>query len=173
MRQRYRQNTIRSSLQFMGKYVSLHGVTKVPYVRLSKLISLSKMTWHAFLTTVYLLHDYDYCPDDPMVCLCLAIASVGRAMQRQSLLYSYAVKHYEKVLELAEMVESVVSVFCYIELSTDLYIAGAHFSPRGGPQSLFGIYTNGGCSVSGSVIPLLAFHLIVLGNAVYIILRSK
>ncbi|KAF9450761.1 TPR-like protein, partial [Macrolepiota fuliginosa MF-IS2] len=32
----------------------------------------------------YLLHAYDYCPDDPMVCLCLAIASVGRAMQRQS-----------------------------------------------------------------------------------------
>ena len=33
---------------------------------------------------VYLLHAYDYCPNDPMVCLCLAIASIGRAMQRQS-----------------------------------------------------------------------------------------
>lgn len=33
---------------------------------------------------VYLLHAYDYRPDDPMVCLCLAIASIGRAMQRQS-----------------------------------------------------------------------------------------
>jgi general transcription factor 3C polypeptide 3 (transcription factor C subunit 4) len=32
----------------------------------------------------YLLHAYDYCPNDPMICLCLAIASVGRAMQRQS-----------------------------------------------------------------------------------------
>ena len=74
-------------------------------------------------------------------------------------LYSYAVKHYEKVLELAEKVESLVSVFCYIEQSTDLDIAGAHFSPRSGPQSLFDIYTNGGCSVSGSVIPFLAFHL--------------
>ena len=74
-------------------------------------------------------------------------------------LYSYAVKHYEKVLELAEKVESLVSVFCYIEQSTDLDIAGAHFSPRGGTQSLFDIYTNRGCSVSGSVIPFLAFHL--------------
>jgi general transcription factor 3C polypeptide 3 (transcription factor C subunit 4) len=33
---------------------------------------------------VYLLHAYDYCPEDSMVCLCLAIASIGRAMQRQS-----------------------------------------------------------------------------------------
>ena len=36
------------------------------------------------LWIVYLLHAYDYCPDDPMICLCLAIASIGRAMQRQS-----------------------------------------------------------------------------------------
>jgi len=92
----------------------------------------------------YLLHAYDYCPDDPMICLCLAIASAGRAMQRQSDnrhhlvvqsmaflskyrnlrgentqgmheveynfgrmfhqlgLYSHAVKHYERVLKLAE-----------------------------------------------------------------------
>jgi len=34
--------------------------------------------------SVYLLHAYDYCADDPMICLCLAIASIGRAMQRQS-----------------------------------------------------------------------------------------
>jgi hypothetical protein len=33
---------------------------------------------------VYLLHVYDYCLNDPMICLCLAIASIGRAMQRQS-----------------------------------------------------------------------------------------
>ncbi|KAL4078076.1 hypothetical protein J3A83DRAFT_4356769 [Scleroderma citrinum] len=32
----------------------------------------------------YLLHAYDYCPEDPMVCLCLGISSLGRAMQRQS-----------------------------------------------------------------------------------------
>ncbi|KAJ3836438.1 hypothetical protein F5878DRAFT_259541 [Lentinula raphanica] len=32
----------------------------------------------------YLLHAYDYCPDDAMVSLSLAIASIGRAMQRQS-----------------------------------------------------------------------------------------
>ncbi|KAH9476509.1 Transcription factor tau subunit sfc4 [Psilocybe cubensis] len=92
----------------------------------------------------YLLLAYDYCPDDPMICLCLAIASIGRAMQRQSDnrhhlviqamaflskyrklrgthdagvrevefnfartfhqlgLYSHAVKHYERVLEMAE-----------------------------------------------------------------------
>lgn len=33
---------------------------------------------------VYLLHAYDYCEEDPMICLCLAIASIGRAMQRQA-----------------------------------------------------------------------------------------
>ncbi|OJA08708.1 hypothetical protein AZE42_08889 [Rhizopogon vesiculosus] len=32
----------------------------------------------------YLLHAYDYCPEDPIVCLSLAIASLSRAMQRQS-----------------------------------------------------------------------------------------
>ncbi|KIK91737.1 hypothetical protein PAXRUDRAFT_148847 [Paxillus rubicundulus Ve08.2h10] len=32
----------------------------------------------------YLLHAYDYCPEDPMICLCLGISSLGRAMQRQS-----------------------------------------------------------------------------------------
>lgn len=36
------------------------------------------------LLLVYLLQAYDYVPDDPLVCLSLAIASVGRAMQRQS-----------------------------------------------------------------------------------------
>ncbi|KZT05046.1 TPR-like protein [Laetiporus sulphureus 93-53] len=92
----------------------------------------------------YLLHAYDYCPDDPMICLCTAIASFGRAMQRQADnrnhlitqgmaflsryrairgvdsdgmdeveynfgrvfqqlgLHSLAVRHYERVLELAE-----------------------------------------------------------------------
>ncbi|KAL1745068.1 hypothetical protein HDZ31DRAFT_37197 [Schizophyllum fasciatum] len=33
---------------------------------------------------VYLLHAYDCSPDDPMLCLLLAIASLGRAMQRQA-----------------------------------------------------------------------------------------
>ncbi|KAJ6611013.1 TPR-like protein [Mycena sp. CBHHK59/15] len=32
----------------------------------------------------YLLHAYDLCPDDPVICLSLAMASIGRAMQRQS-----------------------------------------------------------------------------------------
>ncbi|KAL1761213.1 hypothetical protein FB107DRAFT_255088 [Schizophyllum commune] len=32
----------------------------------------------------YLLHAYDYSPDDPVLCLLLAIASLGRAMQRQA-----------------------------------------------------------------------------------------
>ncbi|GJF00510.1 TPR-like protein [Phanerochaete sordida] len=32
----------------------------------------------------YLLHAYDYCPQDPVICLSLAIASLGRAMQRQA-----------------------------------------------------------------------------------------
>ncbi|KAG2139828.1 uncharacterized protein EDB93DRAFT_1241934 [Suillus bovinus] len=36
------------------------------------------------LFRIYLLHAYDYCPEDPVVCLSLAIASLGRAMQRQS-----------------------------------------------------------------------------------------
>ena len=35
-------------------------------------------------SSVYLLHAYDYCPNDPMICLGLAISSMGRAMQRQS-----------------------------------------------------------------------------------------
>ncbi|KAG6915765.1 hypothetical protein DXG01_009970 [Tephrocybe rancida] len=110
----------------------------------------------------YLLHAYDYCPEDPMICLCLAIASIGRAMQRQSDnrhhlitqadlglvmiqamaflsqyrklrtqnpqgleeveynfgrafhqlgLYSHAVTHYERVLELAEKAPPNVRAF--------------------------------------------------------------
>ncbi|KAJ6622252.1 hypothetical protein B0H10DRAFT_2014932 [Mycena sp. CBHHK59/15] len=31
----------------------------------------------------YLLLAYDYCQADPMICLCLTVASIGRAMQRQ------------------------------------------------------------------------------------------
>ncbi|KAF9034869.1 hypothetical protein BJ165DRAFT_1598451 [Panaeolus papilionaceus] len=31
----------------------------------------------------YLLHAFDYHPNDPMICLCLAIASIRRAIQRQ------------------------------------------------------------------------------------------
>ncbi|TFY79029.1 hypothetical protein EWM64_g4983, partial [Hericium alpestre] len=86
----------------------------------------------------YLLHGYDYFKDDPLICLSLAIAYMGRAMQRQADnrhhfiaqamaflsqyremrkddpggmdevefnfvgLHSLAVKHYERVLEMAE-----------------------------------------------------------------------
>jgi len=93
----------------------------------------------------YLLHAYDYCPNEPLICLSLAVASLGRAMQRQADnrhhlvtqaiafltkyrtlrtetdpgnlneveynfgrafqqlgLHSHAVRHYERVLELAE-----------------------------------------------------------------------
>ncbi|KAJ7236030.1 hypothetical protein C8J57DRAFT_1377318 [Mycena rebaudengoi] len=92
----------------------------------------------------YLLYAYDLCPDDPMICLSIAMASIGRAMQRQADnrhhlitqamgfltryrhlrgeqadgigevefnfgrafhqlgLYSHAVTHYEKVLDLAQ-----------------------------------------------------------------------
>ncbi|EJD05267.1 TPR-like protein [Fomitiporia mediterranea MF3/22] len=32
----------------------------------------------------YLLHAYDYFPNDPLICMTLAVASLGRAMQRQS-----------------------------------------------------------------------------------------
>jgi general transcription factor 3C polypeptide 3 (transcription factor C subunit 4) len=32
----------------------------------------------------YLLHGYDYCQEDPIICLCLALSSLGRAMQRQA-----------------------------------------------------------------------------------------
>ncbi|KAJ7892735.1 TPR-like protein [Mycena olivaceomarginata] len=32
----------------------------------------------------YLLYAYELCPDDPVICLSLAVASIGRAMQRQS-----------------------------------------------------------------------------------------
>jgi general transcription factor 3C polypeptide 3 (transcription factor C subunit 4) len=35
-------------------------------------------------TTVYLLYAYELCPDDPVICLSLVVASIGRAMQRQS-----------------------------------------------------------------------------------------
>ncbi|KAJ7211351.1 hypothetical protein GGX14DRAFT_624389 [Mycena pura] len=96
----------------------------------------------------YFLLAYDLCPNDPMICLSLAIASLGRAMQRQSDnrhhlitqamaflahyrqlrreqvngagevdfnfgrafqqigLFSHAVTHYERVLELAEAHDS-------------------------------------------------------------------
>lgn len=31
-----------------------------------------------------MLHAYDYYPDDPVLCLSLGLASLGRAMQRQA-----------------------------------------------------------------------------------------
>ena len=54
-------------------------VIKAPSVRVTTRGHLNDATMVACL-----LHAYDYCPDDPMICLCLAIASAGRAMQRQS-----------------------------------------------------------------------------------------
>ncbi|KAK7044646.1 hypothetical protein R3P38DRAFT_2879955 [Favolaschia claudopus] len=95
----------------------------------------------------YLLYAYELCSEDPMICLSLAVASMGRALQRQSDnrhhlitqamglltryrqlrseqknalgevdynlgrafqqlgLYSHAVTHYEKVLQMAETEE--------------------------------------------------------------------
>jgi hypothetical protein len=44
---------------------------------------LKRFNWTDF-NLVYLLHAYDYSPEDPLICLSLAIASIGRAMQRQS-----------------------------------------------------------------------------------------
>ncbi|KAJ6590475.1 TPR-like protein [Mycena vulgaris] len=100
----------------------------------------------------FLLHAYELSPDDPMICLCLAIASIGRAMQRtadnrhhlvtqgmafltryrhlrqeqpggigevefnfgrtfqQLGLYSHAVSHYDKVLELDATISTTASV---------------------------------------------------------------
>ncbi|KAI0738457.1 TPR-like protein [Daedaleopsis nitida] len=45
-------------------------------------IMLSARSYQSAL--FYLLQAYDHAPDDPLICLSLAIASVGRAMQRQS-----------------------------------------------------------------------------------------
>ena len=38
----------------------------------------------SYLSPVYLLHAYDYQPNDPVICLSLAVAYLGRAMQRQA-----------------------------------------------------------------------------------------
>ncbi|KAI0031922.1 TPR-like protein [Vararia minispora EC-137] len=45
-------------------------------------ISLDVKSYQSAL--FYLLSAYEYCPDDPVICLSLAIASMGRAMQRQA-----------------------------------------------------------------------------------------
>lgn len=81
-------------------------------------------------------------------------------------LYSYAVKHYEKVLELAEKVESVVSVVCYSKVRR-LSIAGAYFGSRGSPQPLFDICTNRSCFFGGPAIPSMAVHLIIVTISMY------
>ncbi|KAG0701633.1 hypothetical protein DFH29DRAFT_806009 [Suillus ampliporus] len=47
-------------------------------------MSLAAKSYQSAICKIYLLHAYDYCPEDPVVCLSLAIASLGRAMQRQS-----------------------------------------------------------------------------------------
>lgn len=66
----------------MGKYVWLRRVTKAHCVR--NVTSIFVLLFADSRHAVYLLHAYDYCPHDPMICLCLAIASMGRAMQRQA-----------------------------------------------------------------------------------------
>ena len=67
----------------MGRSVSQRRVIKAPSVGVLLSHTL-KDDSNSLLLVVYLLHAYDYCPDDLMICLCLAIASAGRAMQRQS-----------------------------------------------------------------------------------------
>ncbi|KAF7360402.1 hypothetical protein MVEN_00770100 [Mycena venus] len=118
----------------------------------------------------YLLHAYELCPDDPMICLSLAMASLGRAMQRQSDnrhhlitqamallaryrqlraeqpdgvgeidfnfgrafqqlgLYSHAVTHYERVLQMAEsrdMKDATVAQEAAYNLSLIYVMTGA------------------------------------------------
>ena len=67
----------------MGRSVSLRRVIKAPFVR-DLLSHILKDDANSLLLVVYLLHAYDYCSDDPMICLCLAMASAGRTIQRQS-----------------------------------------------------------------------------------------
>ena len=62
----------------MGRSISQRRVIKALSVR-DLLSHTLKM-----MLIVYLLHAYDYFSDDPMIFLCLAIASAGRAMQRLS-----------------------------------------------------------------------------------------
>jgi len=46
---------------------------------------LIDMHWiNLTIAAVYLLHAYEYQPNDPVICLSLAIAYMGRAMQRQT-----------------------------------------------------------------------------------------
>ena len=84
-RSSYRRRKTLCPLQFMDRSASPRGAIRVPYVRdLLYLVSGKGdiLTLHPL--SVYLLHAYDYCPEDPLVCLCLAVASIGRAMQRQA-----------------------------------------------------------------------------------------
>ena len=67
----------------MGRSVSQRRVIKAPFVR-DLLSHTLKDDANSLLLVVYLLRAYDYCSDDPMICLCLAMASAGHAMQRQS-----------------------------------------------------------------------------------------
>ena len=96
----------------MGRYASLHEVTKVPYVCLSELISGPEITSRAFLMTVYLLHAYDFCPDESMFSLCLTIASIGCTMQRQSDRHQHLATQAQKVLAKVEHAVSVVWWAC-------------------------------------------------------------
>lgn len=49
------------------------------------LVLLSALSCELILRfLVYLLQAYELCPCDPVICLCLAISSGGRAMQRQA-----------------------------------------------------------------------------------------
>ena len=65
---------------FTDRPATQERVTKLLCVR-AQIINFTMLT---FFPTVYLLIAYDYFSEDPMICLTLAIASMGRAMQRQS-----------------------------------------------------------------------------------------
>ncbi|KAF9039789.1 hypothetical protein BJ165DRAFT_1494100 [Panaeolus papilionaceus] len=47
-------------------------------------ICIAAKSYQSAICKFYLLRAYDYYPNNPIVCLCLAVASIGRAMQRQS-----------------------------------------------------------------------------------------
>ena len=81
-----RPRTIRSWSAYMGNCVLQCEVIRVAYVSSPPRLqdAPSGSVTDAYLSLVYLLHAYDYQPDDPVICLSLAVAYLGRAMQRQS-----------------------------------------------------------------------------------------
>src|SRR6266481_6325570 len=61
------------------------------------------------LSLVYLLHAYDYQPDDPVICLSLAVAYLGRAMQRQTDNRHYMIAQVRTVCHLSPRITQVVA----------------------------------------------------------------